>query len=134
MNKKWIFIKYADNWADEMDIEGTRLMTEADWDKMQKGFAKRDYPYEMGIGTNEEVEFTSAEDVMSKLTVYPLTEEEMDVLVRLDLDDVGFFPERVAEIEDAGWCETSKWEWNEELREFIPKNQIPMDVSNLGII
>ena len=67
-----LLIKFEANWADEMDVEGMFVMSSDDWDKynevVEKYFEEAD---EMSycIGTNEEIEFYSAEEVLDCYTV-----------------------------------------------------------------
>ena len=67
-----MLIKYSDNWADEMDLEGLFVCSSAEWeeykDSVKKYFeVKSSYIY--CVGTNEEVEYNSANDLLSAFEV-----------------------------------------------------------------
>lgn len=91
-----LFIYYSDNWADEMDISGSRVMSEKEYEEY---IARAKYAFEVngtvdfGIGSNESIEFESFEVFEQTLTVHEITEEDMKILVRFGLDDFGHFPE-----------------------------------------
>ncbi len=91
-----LLIKFSDNWADEMDIDGTAIKTEAEYEKYinaaKKAFEHEDVIY-FGVGSNEGIEYTSFEQFEKTLTVQPITDEIAEILTHLHFDDYGHFPE-----------------------------------------
>lgn len=51
-----LLVKFKDNWADEMDIEGFFVTTREDWEN-RVTLLKDNFPYGLtyGIGTNEDI-------------------------------------------------------------------------------
>lgn len=73
-----ILIRYNDNWADEMDINGFVVILDSDWDKikdlMRKLFERGQWTF--GIGTNEEIEYNSFAEWERTLTLTSLTQDD----------------------------------------------------------
>ena len=96
-----LFIKYQDNWADEMNVIGGAIMTEiayADYiSDARKAFEKRpiiDFP----VGSNEWIEYSNFDEFIRTLTVYTISEQEEQVLRRFltnGWDSFGQFPEEL---------------------------------------
>lgn len=102
MKKKdsWLLVKYSDNWADEMDVEGCRVYRKSEWDifcKAAKMEFKENGSYVYYVGTNEDIEYRSYEDFMSQFEVKSITKDQLDVIEKLGLDCMGFFPESIGE-------------------------------------
>lgn len=96
----WVLVKFSDNWADEMDIEGCRVYSKDSWEKYRK-LAKREFKengsYVYCVGTNEEIEYSSYKDFISCFEVKDITIGQYDVLEKLGLDCMGFFPWNIGE-------------------------------------
>lgn len=71
----YVLVKFSDNWADEMDIAGFKVMTQEAWDEtvalVHKWFETNEY-YTVSFGTNEENEYYSAENLLDCFEVTPL--------------------------------------------------------------
>lgn len=80
---KYFLIKFSDNWADEMDIRGFETFTESEYNEYISQLDKIEYPVEVGIGTNESLEYLSKEDYLRKLTVVEIEQSELDTLNKL---------------------------------------------------
>ena len=80
----YVLIKVDTNWADEMDIEGFLVLPEHKWgelkEKLKVALKK---PVVIWVGTNEELTIDSYKDLMRKLTLEVITEEEASVLGKL---------------------------------------------------
>lgn len=96
----WL-VELADNWADEMDIEGFSIMSESDfaqWAKTVKEVAKKidkGYNFEWYIGTNEWINWEDGTSFKEAFTCEVITDEEAEVLRRLLLHEFasyGLFP------------------------------------------
>ncbi len=82
----WL-VKYKDNWADEMDLDGFRVMDKKELDEFVKNIgALKNFPFEVYFGTNQGVEFESVKDIMKAFKFVPLTTFDMQCLKQ-------FFPE-----------------------------------------
>lgn len=117
-----VLIIFKDNWADEMDIEGSKIMPKKDWEryiniaeqcfndmhhpKKRKGNVENywdDYDrISFLIGSNEEIEYEDFKQFEHCFTVYDLTTEEANILTQFHFDDFGFFPDWIFD-EWAAW-------------------------------
>lgn len=81
-----LLIKYEGNWADEMDVRGFYTTTREEWDsyvqKLRKHFETKD-TLMYYIGTNEEIEYTSADEVLRDHKVIEITPEQAATLQSL---------------------------------------------------
>ena len=93
-----LFIQFNDNWADEMDVRGGKIMTEKEYEKYitaaKKAFEVNNY-IDFWIGTNELIDYENVTDFINTLTIYSITEKEEDVLKRFNLENYGFFPDYI---------------------------------------
>lgn len=96
---KRYLVKYKDNWADEMDIVGGIIMTEAEYKDYMKvaeiAFREEGDFITFGVGSNEEITYDTFEDFAKTITVFELTEEEFQTCVKLGLVYFGNFPEYI---------------------------------------
>lgn len=79
-----LFVKYNDNWADEMDITGFVIITKENWNAMKeevRGFLDKKMGWEYGVGTNEQIEYSSFEDWSRAFTVTELSDAEAATLI-----------------------------------------------------
>ena len=93
-----LFIQFNDNWADEMDVRGGKIMTEKEYEKYitaaKKAFEVNNY-IDFWIGTNELIDYENFTDFINTLTIYSITEKEENVLRRFNLENYGFFPDYI---------------------------------------
>ncbi len=97
-----ILVKFKDNWADEMDIEGFFITTREDWEK-RVATLKDNFPYGLTytIGTNEEIEYCSPDAILNHYKVIDLCADEYSCLTNLFKNNHGFgFAGPLAEIDD----------------------------------
>jgi hypothetical protein len=95
-NEKYFLVKYFDNWADEMDIAGYKLMTETEKKEYFNGFRKtieEENSYVFFIGTNEGIEYMSFDDFRDTFNVDEISEIEYGVIEDKIGKSMGFFPE-----------------------------------------
>ena len=79
-----ILVKFNDNYADEFDVGGFRFYEEKEWNKYKKLVKEKiKFPKEASFGTNEFIEYNSAEDYFKCTEVKKLSEEEYNFLVKL---------------------------------------------------
>lgn len=86
-NKKYVLVQTHDNWADEMDIYGYRIISRAAYAQrlieLQEEFEEADGTYMWYIGTNEEIEYSNFDNFLETLTVTELTKKEAQNLVQV---------------------------------------------------
>ena len=96
----WL-VKFADNWADEMDIEGFSIMSTGQftqWARTVEEVAKKideGHPFEWYFGTNEWIDWEIGKEFKEAFSCDVITDEEANVLKRLLLegfDKYGIFP------------------------------------------
>lgn len=73
-------VKWDDNWADEMDICGFVIMTDEEYKEFNQYVNNIFVPFEISVGTNEELNYENGEDFLRSITVKEITEEETKVL------------------------------------------------------
>ena len=94
-----LLVKYDSNWADEMDIDGFKVLTDKQWEKYQRDFKKhfKEEWYTYYVGTNEEIEYGDFEEFRNDFNVSEITDEEAAVLEKLfgnlSKYSYGFFPD-----------------------------------------
>lgn len=92
-------VKYRDNWADEIKVNGWCLMTDAELETWNVEWATRfkhldeQGSYFYYVGTNEEIEYTSLEEFLDSIKIVDISEDEANVLVKLFGKQYAFFPE-----------------------------------------
>jgi len=75
-----LLIKFSDNYADEFDVDGFRVMTSEEWEEYQafvKGIA---WPQAFYFGTNEGIEYDTADDLLRNYTVEEISDEQAEFL------------------------------------------------------
>lgn len=96
----WL-VKFYDNWADKMDIEGFSIMSTGQftqWAKTVEEVAKKideGHSFEWYFGTNEWIDWKSGKDFKEAFSCEVITDEEAEVLKRLLLQEFasyGIFP------------------------------------------
>ena len=68
-------LKTEYDWADEMDIVGFCMMRPAEYDYLLREISAIEYPIEWNVGSNQYIEFESAEEILKKFDVSVLTLE-----------------------------------------------------------
>jgi hypothetical protein len=94
---KYLLVKYHANWANEFDVDGFQALTEDNYIesiRYLKSEWDEDEGYTFNIGTNEEIEYDSIDDmVASNISTVEISEEQFNVLDTLfEGLSFGFFP------------------------------------------
>ncbi len=76
-----ILIKFNDNYADEFDVDGFRVYTQEEWDEFKAFASSIPWPQAFYFGTNEGIEYTSAEALFKQYEVIEITDEQGDFLI-----------------------------------------------------
>jgi hypothetical protein len=80
----YFLITESNNWADEIDVEAFQLIKGESAESVIAGIVDQyEYPTEIYIGTNEEIEFETREDAVDTLVVQEITEEEFNSMSTL---------------------------------------------------
>lgn len=81
---RYYLYKFADNWADEMDLEGFIALTEIQKDialaRIKKEFKRGG---SIGFGTNEDNEYDSLEDVMNCISIKEISQSQYSTIISL---------------------------------------------------
>lgn len=85
-----VFLSWYSNWADEMDVEGTAIMDKKDWEDYRETVSKITRRFELYIGTNEEIEYSSGDELLNEITVKPMTDEEAETVRKFVGSESGF--------------------------------------------
>lgn len=95
-------VKYKSNWADEMYIYGLNLLTEVEKAWFESLVVTDDKPVIHYVGTNEDIEYYSSEQLLRCYTWIPITEAKYEILKELIGSDYGhfFYPELEEEEEE----------------------------------
>jgi len=107
----YFLVKFNDDWADEMDIDGFHVYDKEVWQRIVTRVKNYGGGFDAHFGTNEENEYMDADDLLSNYKVTEIFEQDYDTLKRLfaksydnNLIDYGNFP--------------TPWEnWDEEIDE-----------------
>lgn len=79
-------IKFSGNWADEFDLYGFSVMTDAGWNEVLNILKNADQSIEIEevyFGTNEAMDWNCAADFLQDLEVISISEKEAEILKRL---------------------------------------------------
>lgn len=97
MSDNLVLVQFSDNWADEIDVDGGKVMTEKEYElymtAAKKAFENAEGSIDFVIGSNEWIDYNSIDSFKNTLTVRHITSEEYTVLKALNLDNYGHFPE-----------------------------------------
>jgi len=78
--KNNVLLEWDGNWADEMDVSGFAVMEKKDWNKYKKFLSNHDKEFTFYIGTNEEIEYENGKELLSEISVTPITDEQCKVI------------------------------------------------------
>lgn len=77
-------VKYEDNWADEMDIYGFHILTDETWEKFLALINRvkdlPDFQLNIGVGSNEDIDYDSVEDLLNVLTATDISDKDAEVI------------------------------------------------------
>lgn len=121
----YYIVKYEDNWADEMDVEGFYIFTELGFNYFNKlvtlvanrideevdhhGWSSN--PFRFFIGTNEELPYHSKEEFIGAFSVAAVEDFSDDLVFILGkTSGFGVFPD--IEILEEYLADTGSWDWS----------------------
>lgn len=84
-----VLLKWSSNWADEMDVEGFDIMKKSEWDEFKKK-VKKMKNFCVYIGTNEEIDYVTGEDLLSEIKAKKITPEEERIIKKFIGSTFGF--------------------------------------------
>lgn len=99
--KNYKFIKFNDNWADEMDISGFMVMTEEKWKDTKKQILNIKGRFSIAFGSNEDNDYNNGKQLLDRLTIKNIDENEIKILKRLF--DSGFNKDVLVEDGNNSW-------------------------------
>jgi hypothetical protein len=90
-------ITWSDNWADEMDLDGFRVMTRGQWKKC-KDDAQLCFEHEgtqtLYFGTNEQIEYDSYDTYIDNFKTHAITPAQAEYFKKIfGKYGQGFFPD-----------------------------------------
>jgi hypothetical protein len=74
-----VLVHFKDNYADEFDIFGVRLMDADEWERIQNEITLDDVS-RFGFGTNEQINYYSVEEFLSQFWSRPVKRDEAKTL------------------------------------------------------
>jgi hypothetical protein len=74
----YVLVKYADNYADEFDVDGFRIFTVQEWETWQNRVPMK--RIHAGFGTNEACEYRNKKDFLECFTVTSLSAEQAKMM------------------------------------------------------
>lgn len=85
MEKEYVLIVFDSNWADEVDIEGFKIVKKEYWENVKLGLEHGDdlFPFSYSIGTNQEDEINTKEEFLRTFRAKEITEGEVSTLMSL---------------------------------------------------
>lgn len=72
----YTLVTWSTNWADEMDIEGFKIFKKEDWDKFKAHVSLIKHPFDICIGTNEEIDYSNGKQLLAELLAKDITNDE----------------------------------------------------------
>lgn len=91
-----VALRFNTSWADEFDLDGLLIVDKSWWEEHQVHAKQcRNWPKEVGFGTNESMEYDDAEDYLKCFKELPATPEEVQIMKNL----LGYRIGTMAEIE-----------------------------------
>jgi len=88
---KKVLVKWSDNWADEMDVEGFVILEKEEWESTKKRILSIKEEFTMYIGTNEEIEYANGKDFLTNIEVKSLSPDEEKIINKFFGDSGGFY-------------------------------------------
>ena len=94
------FVRYTDNWADEMTIEGFSIMDEKEYERYVVALnaiitdMECGQPFIYYVGSNEEIEYDNVDDFLSAFETSEFEEypEGIEMVFGKKFPEFGFFP------------------------------------------
>lgn len=77
-----VLVKWSDNWADEMDVEGFAIMDGSEWKEFQETARRVNSPISISVGTNEEVEYPNGTALLENIKAKKITTDEAKTIIK----------------------------------------------------
>jgi len=87
---KNVLLTWNSNWADEMDIQGFIVTTQSEYDDWKTFLENKKLDFEIYVGTNEGIEYSSGAELLAEVDVEDITSEEMNVVLKMFGTEFGF--------------------------------------------
>lgn len=71
-----LLVKFSADYADEFQVSGFTVMEKADWESYKKRAEVGEWPQSQYFGTNEGIEWQSAEDHLGDFDTVEITDEQ----------------------------------------------------------
>lgn len=112
-----VIVKWDSNWADEMDISGFTIISEEEAIALKTRLKERKTSFEICVGTNEDIDYSSGSDLLDELTFTKISEDEARIIEKRIGDEYGFthFMSAIEDWEDEE--DDDEWEDNDYVDE-----------------
>ena len=88
----YVLVIYKGNWADEIECPGFWIDTIKDFENWKEEI-KDSFPWSFNVGSNQEIEYLSLDDLLADIKAKPITKEQMEVIEELFGGSFGFTPD-----------------------------------------
>lgn len=75
-----LLIIFHGDWADEMDVDGFCFLSQEAWDYVKLEVENTEFPQEISVGTNEEIDYANAKEFFSNFTVKEISSIEQSII------------------------------------------------------
>ena len=75
-----VLVKWSDNWADEMNIEGFNIFTKTEWNEFKTKLKNAKKEFTIGVGSNEDINYKDGRKLLSNLSAKEITEDESKII------------------------------------------------------
>ena len=84
-SKTKVLVVFQDNWADEMTVSSWQIVDKEEWEEAEAKFSDlyKDQEVEIGLGSNESIDYKNAEDFLTNVRVVDVLPEEIKAIKRL---------------------------------------------------
>lgn len=89
MKENYVLVKWSDNWADEMDLDGFCIYTESAWKDFRTKLSAYKDEFSICVGTNEDIDYSNGKDLLKKMNVHKLSESDYATISRIFGDGYG---------------------------------------------
>lgn len=85
-----VIVKWDSNWDDEMDISGFTIISEEEAIALKTRLKERKTGFEICVGTNEDIDYSSGADLLDELTFTKISDDEARIIEKRIGDEYGF--------------------------------------------
>ena len=87
-----LLVIFDEDYADEFDVYGFRIMSKDKWDEFVEATKKINYPIEIYFGTNEAIEYESSKEVLRSFKLSELSNMDAACIKSHFKHDFGWDP------------------------------------------